>query len=127
VRLGPDEGDEALKESHVKEFDIPGRPMKPQEKTNPIRTILVYQLLSERRFFSQSVGTDEPPVEELLPSGEKPVVQAYIDRDRLVDSVDGFHSGQVHRPPPKQRCGAAKRDVRMRLPGLAPILPVELL
>ena len=28
VRLGPEEGDEALKEPHVKEFDITGRPMK---------------------------------------------------------------------------------------------------
>src|SRR5437660_537866 len=28
VRLGPDEDDEALKEPHVKEFDITGRPMK---------------------------------------------------------------------------------------------------
>ena len=28
VRLGPDEADEALKEPHVKEFDITGRPMK---------------------------------------------------------------------------------------------------
>jgi uncharacterized damage-inducible protein DinB len=53
---------------------------KPHEKTNPIRTILVHQLLSERRFFAQFVGTDEPPVEELLPAGEKPVVQAYIDK-----------------------------------------------
>jgi len=51
---------------------------KPHEKTNPIRTILVHQLLSERRFFGQFVGTQEPPVEELLPSGEKPTVQAYI-------------------------------------------------
>lgn len=53
---------------------------KPHEKTNPIRTILVHQLLSERRFFGQFVGTIEPPVEELLPSGEKPGVQAYIDK-----------------------------------------------
>jgi hypothetical protein len=51
---------------------------KPHDKTNPIRTILVHQLLSERRFFAQFVGTEEPPVEELLPPGEKPVVQAYI-------------------------------------------------
>ena len=51
---------------------------KPHEKTNPIRTILVHQLLSERRFFAQFVGTEEPPVEELLPPGEKPVAQAYI-------------------------------------------------
>jgi hypothetical protein len=27
---------------------------------------------SERRFFTQFVGTEEPPVEELLPPGEKP-------------------------------------------------------
>ena len=53
---------------------------KPHEKTNPLRTILVHQLLSERRFFGQFVGTDEPPVEQLLPSGEKPAVQAYIDK-----------------------------------------------
>ena len=53
---------------------------KPHDKTNPIRTILVHQLLSERRFFAQFVGTEEPPVEELLPAGEKPVVQAYIEK-----------------------------------------------
>ncbi len=28
VRLGPDEGEEALQELHVKEFDITGRAMK---------------------------------------------------------------------------------------------------
>jgi uncharacterized damage-inducible protein DinB len=53
---------------------------KPHEKTNPIRTILVHQLLSEHRFFAQFVGTDEPPVEELLPSGDKPTGTAYIER-----------------------------------------------
>ena len=53
---------------------------KPHEKTNPIRTILVHQLLSERRFFAQFVGTEEPPVEELLPAGEKPTVAAYIEK-----------------------------------------------
>ena len=53
---------------------------KPDKKTNPIRTIMVHQLCSERRFFAQFVGTEEPPVEELLPSGGKPVVQAYIDK-----------------------------------------------
>ena len=34
---------------------------KPHEKTNAIRTILVHQLLSERRFFAQFVGNEEPP------------------------------------------------------------------
>jgi uncharacterized damage-inducible protein DinB len=53
---------------------------KPREKTNSIRTILVHQLLSERRFFAQFVGTEEPPAEELLPAGEKPVVQPYIEK-----------------------------------------------
>src|SRR3954469_13850083 len=53
---------------------------KPHEKTNPIRPILAHQLLSERRFFAQFVGTEEPPVEDLLPPGEKPVVQAYIEK-----------------------------------------------
>lgn len=40
---------------------------KPHEKVNTIRAILVHQILSERRFFAQFVGTDEPPVVELLP------------------------------------------------------------
>ena len=53
---------------------------RPHEKTNSIRTILVHQLLSERRFFAQFVGTEEPPVEELLPSGEKPGVSAYVGK-----------------------------------------------
>jgi uncharacterized damage-inducible protein DinB len=55
---------------------------KPHEKTNSIRVILVHQLLSERRFFAQFIGTEEPHVEDLLPSGEKPTVQAYIDKYR---------------------------------------------
>ena len=53
---------------------------KPHEKTNPIRTILAHQLLSERRFFAQFVGTEGPPVEELLPVGENAVAQAYIEK-----------------------------------------------
>src|SRR5262249_7608514 len=53
---------------------------KPHEKTNSIRTILVHQLLSERRFFAQFVGTAEPPVEELVPPGDKPAVSAYLDK-----------------------------------------------
>jgi hypothetical protein len=42
---------------------------KPHEKVNTIRTILVHQLLSERRFFAEFAGPEEPPVEELLPGG----------------------------------------------------------
>ena len=43
---------------------------RPHERTNTIRSILVHQILSERRFFAQFVGTQEPPVEELLPPGD---------------------------------------------------------
>src|SRR5216110_2319066 len=51
---------------------------KPHEKVNTIRTIMIHQLLSERRFFAQFVGTNEPAVEELLPQGEQPPVTAYL-------------------------------------------------
>jgi uncharacterized damage-inducible protein DinB len=53
---------------------------RPHERVNTTRAILVHQVLSERRFFAQFVGTDEPPVEQLLPPGERPTVQAYIDQ-----------------------------------------------
>jgi hypothetical protein len=51
---------------------------KPHEKVNTIRAILVHQILSDRRFFAQFVGTNEPPVEDLLPQGDQPTVQAYL-------------------------------------------------
>jgi uncharacterized damage-inducible protein DinB len=53
---------------------------KPHERTNSIRAILVHQILSERRFFAQFVGTSEPPVEQLLPTSANPVVHEYIER-----------------------------------------------
>jgi uncharacterized damage-inducible protein DinB len=53
---------------------------KPHEKVNTIRAILVHQILSERRFFALFVGTMEPPVEALLPAGDQPHVQAYVDQ-----------------------------------------------
>src|SRR5579885_2368202 len=51
----------------------------PHEKTNTIRAILAHQILSERRFFTQFVGTEEPPVEALLPPDEAPAVAEYIE------------------------------------------------
>src|SRR5918997_1334594 len=53
---------------------------KPHAKVNTVRTIFAHQLLSERRFFAEFVGLDEPAVEELLPPGEKPTTQAYIEK-----------------------------------------------
>src|SRR5437764_10650402 len=53
---------------------------KPHDRVHPIRTILVHQLLSERRFFAQFVGLQESAVEEVLPEGEKPPVSAYLEK-----------------------------------------------
>ena len=53
---------------------------RPHAKVNPIRTIFVHQLLSERRFFAQFVGTEEPPVEDLPPPGDRPAVSAYVEK-----------------------------------------------
>jgi uncharacterized damage-inducible protein DinB len=53
---------------------------KPHEKTNSMRAILVHQILSERRFFAQFVGTLEPAVEELLPPGDAARVPDYIEK-----------------------------------------------
>src|SRR4051794_37833828 len=53
---------------------------RPHVKVNTIRAILAHQILSERRFFAQFVGTEEPPAEGLLPPGEAPTVSAYIEQ-----------------------------------------------
>ncbi len=53
---------------------------RPHPKVNTVRTILVHQLLSERRFFAEFAGLKEPPVEELLPPGDTPVVRNYIEK-----------------------------------------------
>lgn len=53
---------------------------KPHQKVNTIRAILVHQILSERRFFAQFVGTEEPLVEELLPPNDQLPVQANLDK-----------------------------------------------
>src|SRR3954454_14027453 len=57
---------------------------RPHEKVNTIRTIFTHQLLSERRFFAEFVGTEEPPAEEVLlgepasAGGDPAPVSAYI-------------------------------------------------
>ena len=67
---------------------------RPHEKMNTIRTILVHQLLSERRFFAQFVGTDEPPVEELLPAGETPAGRGVHRQVRLAGEGGGCRSSR---------------------------------
>jgi len=53
---------------------------KPHPRSSSIRQILSHQILSERRFFAEFIGFKEPPVESLLPTGDRPGVQAYVDR-----------------------------------------------
>ncbi|MFL5511632.1 MAG: DinB family protein [Gemmatimonadales bacterium] len=52
----------------------------PHARSSSIRQILTHQILSERRFFAEFIGLEEPPVESLLPAGDRPPVQAYVDR-----------------------------------------------
>ncbi|HVW77541.1 MAG TPA: DinB family protein [Alloacidobacterium sp.] len=41
---------------------------KPHPKSTDVRGILKHQLLSERRFFGEFLGTPEPPPDEVLPA-----------------------------------------------------------
>src|SRR5271167_2555043 len=41
---------------------------RPHEKSSTVREIVKHQLLSERRFFGEFVGTPEPPATEVLPA-----------------------------------------------------------
>lgn len=51
---------------------------RPHPKSSSVRQIFTHQILSERRFFAEFLGFSEPPVEDLLPTGDKPTVQTYI-------------------------------------------------
>jgi uncharacterized damage-inducible protein DinB len=53
---------------------------KPHEKVNCIRLIFAHQILSERRFFAQFIGTDELPAGEVLPAGELSGTEDYVDK-----------------------------------------------
>jgi len=61
-----------LKDDHL-EF-------RPHARSSSIRQILIHQILSERRFFAEFIGLEEPPVESLLPSEDRPPIQAFVDR-----------------------------------------------
>ncbi len=51
---------------------------RPHPKSSTIGDILKHQLLSERRFFGEFVGTPEPPPDKVLPTTEE--LSAYIQR-----------------------------------------------
>lgn len=52
---------------------------RPHPRSGTVGEILKHQILSERRFFAEFIGLQEPPAAELLPAGE-PTVAAYIER-----------------------------------------------
>src|SRR5262249_217785 len=100
----------------------------PHEKTNPIRAILVHQLPSERRFFAPFVGSQDPPVEELLPPGDRPTVSAYLSLlvagepallRRLAAPADlgVLAAGAAHLPPPNAAAVVAARGRARAGPG----------
>ncbi|HEY8195976.1 MAG TPA: DinB family protein [Gemmatimonadales bacterium] len=49
-------------------------------RSTSVRQLLRHQILSEARFFADFIGFREPAAESLLPPGEAPPVQSYIDR-----------------------------------------------
>ena len=51
---------------------------RPHPKSSTVEEILKHQLLSERRFFGEFVGTPEPPPADVLP--KSPELSAYIRR-----------------------------------------------
>ena len=53
-------------------------PFRPHPKSATVEEILKHQLLSERRFFGEFVGTPEPPASEVLPKTLQ--LAAYIQR-----------------------------------------------
>jgi uncharacterized damage-inducible protein DinB len=53
---------------------------RPHPRSSSVRGILAHQILSERRFFAEFLGFDEPPADTLLPAGERPGVGAYVER-----------------------------------------------
>ena len=62
--------------SSSKEYE----PLTGRGNVNTIIAIFVHNIISQRRFFPQFVGTVEPSVEELLPPGDPPPVQTYPNK-----------------------------------------------
>jgi len=66
---------------------------RPHPRSGAVEDILKHQLLSERRFFGEFLGTQEPPASEVLPDAHTP--QGYADRmPRLALPRLGFFAAQ---------------------------------
>src|SRR5262249_606085 len=54
------------------EFSPPELPYRPHSRSSTVEEIMKHQLLSERRFFGEFLGTPEPSSSEVLPQGHTP-------------------------------------------------------
>jgi uncharacterized damage-inducible protein DinB len=61
-----------------RQFSLEDLPYRPHPKSSTVAEILKHQLLSERRFFGEFLGTPEPPPEEILPLVSTP--ESYANR-----------------------------------------------
>ncbi|HYE72480.1 MAG TPA: DinB family protein [Blastocatellia bacterium] len=60
------------------EFTDDDLSFRPHEKSSSVLEIMKHQLLSERRFFAEFLGSPEPPAKEVSPSAES--IRGFADR-----------------------------------------------
>ncbi|MBX7223539.1 MAG: DinB family protein [Blastocatellia bacterium] len=75
------------------DFQAEDLPFTPHPKSTTVEGIMRHQILSERRFFAEFIGTPEPPVQELLPSDTTPAGYASRLRELALNRLD-FLAGQ---------------------------------
>jgi uncharacterized damage-inducible protein DinB len=59
-------------------FDLEDPAFRPHERSSTVLEILRHQLLSERRFFAEFLGSAEPPASAILPADAMP--RAFVNR-----------------------------------------------
>lgn len=75
-------------------FAQPDLGYRPHPKSSTVADILKHQLLSERRFFGEFVGTPEPPPDQVLPRAQE--LSAYVRRmEELARPRLAFFAGQT--------------------------------
>ena len=53
-----------------REFSTDAMAFKPHPRSSTVQEIMKHQLLSERRFFGEFLGTPEPPASQIFPEQE---------------------------------------------------------
>ncbi len=61
-----------------REFAAGELSFRPHPRSSTVLEVMKHQLLSERRFFGEFIGTPEPPAAQLLPDAEEP--EAFAER-----------------------------------------------